>query len=81
MVLQEQIKKVQNRGARFVTNNYYFETRSITGILGKKKKKKQYGSHLRKGGETVDSGGKYSKLSIIFSSFVNIISRSEQLNN
>ena len=33
MVLQKEIEKVQNRAARFVTNNYSFETGSMTGIL------------------------------------------------
>ena len=34
MVLQEQIKKVHNRAARFVTSNF-FETVSMPGILEK----------------------------------------------
>ena len=37
MVLIEEIEKVQNRAARFVTSNYCFETGSMTGILGKLK--------------------------------------------
>ena len=32
--LQEELEKVQNRAARFVTRNYVFETGSMTGILG-----------------------------------------------
>ena len=32
--LQEELKKVQNRAARFVTRNYVYETGSMTGILG-----------------------------------------------
>ena len=36
MVLQQEIEKVQNRAAWFVTSNYCFETGSMTGILGKK---------------------------------------------
>ena len=32
--LQEDLEKVQNRAARFVTRNYVFETKSMTGILG-----------------------------------------------
>ena len=32
--LQEELEKVQNRAARFVTGNYAFETGSMTGILG-----------------------------------------------
>ena len=36
-VLQQEIEKVQNRAARFVTSNYYFETWSMTGILEKLK--------------------------------------------
>ena len=31
--LQNELKKVQNRVAKFVTGNYYFETGSMTGIL------------------------------------------------
>ena len=31
--LQNELKKVQNRAARFVTGNYNFETGSMTGIL------------------------------------------------
>ena len=48
MALQEEIEKVQNRAARFVTNNYCFEIGSMTGIL-----KIKDGSLSRKGGETV----------------------------
>ena len=33
VVLQQEIEKVQNMAARFVTNNYSFETGSMTGIL------------------------------------------------
>ena len=33
VVFQQEIKKVQNRAARFVTSNYCFETGSMTGIL------------------------------------------------
>ena len=32
--LQEELEKVQNHAARFVTANYVFETGSMTGILG-----------------------------------------------
>ena len=35
MVLQQEIEKVQNRAARFVTCNCCFETVSMTGILKK----------------------------------------------
>ena len=35
--LQEELKKVQNRAARFVTKNYVYETGSMTGILGQLK--------------------------------------------
>ena len=35
--LQEELEKVQNRAARFVTVNYVFETGSMTGILGQLK--------------------------------------------
>ena len=37
MVLQQEIEKVQNRAARFVTSNYCFETGSMTGVLEKTK--------------------------------------------
>ena len=37
--LQEELEKVQNSAARFVTGNYVFETGSITGILGQLKRK------------------------------------------
>ena len=33
VVLQQEIEKVQNRAAKFVTSNYTFETGSMTGIL------------------------------------------------
>ena len=35
--LQEELEKVQNRAARFVTGNYVFETGSMTGVLGQLK--------------------------------------------
>ena len=35
--LQDELEKVQNRAARFVTGNYVFETGSMTGILGQLK--------------------------------------------
>ena len=35
--LQEELGKVQNRTARFVSGNYVFETGSMTGILGQLK--------------------------------------------
>ena len=35
--LQEELEKVQNRAARFVTRNYVNETGSMTGILGQLK--------------------------------------------
>ena len=38
VVLQQEIEKVQNRAAGFVTSNYYLETGSMTRILKKKKK-------------------------------------------
>ena len=34
---EEELEKVQNRAARFVTGNYVFETGSMTGILGQLK--------------------------------------------
>ena len=49
MVLQQDIEKVQNRAARFVTSNYCFEIGSMTGIL-----EKLNVSLSRKRGETVD---------------------------
>ena len=39
VVLQQEIEKVQNRAARFITSKYCFETWSITGILNKNQKK------------------------------------------
>ena len=33
IVVQEELEKVQNRAARFVTGNYNFETGSMTNIL------------------------------------------------
>ena len=35
--LQEELEKVQNHAARFVTRNYVYETGSMTGILGQLK--------------------------------------------
>ena len=35
--LQEELEKVQNRAASFVTRNYFYETGSMTGILGQLK--------------------------------------------
>ena len=35
--LQEELEKVQNCAARFVTRNYVHETGSMTGILGQLK--------------------------------------------
>ena len=32
--IQDELEKVQNRAARFVTRNYVYETESTTGILG-----------------------------------------------
>ena len=37
VVLQKQIEKVQNRAARFVSINYWFETGRMTAILEKTK--------------------------------------------
>ena len=33
-MLQEELEKIQNRAARFVTRNYVYETGSMAGILG-----------------------------------------------
>ena len=35
--LQDELEKVQNSAARFVTRNYVYETGSMTGILGQLK--------------------------------------------
>ena len=35
--IQEELEKVQNRAARFVTRNYVYETGSMTGILAQLK--------------------------------------------
>ena len=48
--LQNELEKVQNRAARFVTGNYNFETGSMTGTLEHLK-----WESLKNGGETVDS--------------------------
>ena len=37
VVLQEELENVQKRAARFVTSNYIYETRSMTGITGQSK--------------------------------------------
>ena len=37
VVLQEELKSVQKRAARFVTGNYNYETGSMTGFLGQLK--------------------------------------------
>ena len=39
-VLQEELKSMQKRAARFVTGNYSYETGSMTGILGQLKWRK-----------------------------------------
>ena len=48
--LQNELEKVQNRAARFVTGNYIFETGSMTNILEQLKweslKQRQKGSRL-----------------------------------
>ena len=50
VVLQEELESVQKRAARFVTNNYNYETWSMTGILGQLKweslKKRRKGNRL-----------------------------------
>ena len=38
--------KVQNRGTRFVTGNYVFETGNMTGILGESLKKRRKDNRL-----------------------------------
>ena len=72
--LQEELEKVQNRAARFVTGNYVFETGSMTGILGQLKweslkKRIQVGKDQDKAQSEKDShsknrGGKKNKLTI-----------------
>ena len=52
MVLQQEVEKVQNRAARFVTSNYSFETGSMTGIL---EKSKMGVSQEKKEGQQTDS--------------------------
>ena len=37
VVLQQEILKVQNRAAKFITSNHSFENESMTGILEKLK--------------------------------------------
>ena len=49
-MLQEELEKVQNCAARFVTRNYAYETGSMTGILGQLK-----WYPLRKGEWIIDS--------------------------
>ena len=48
--LQEELEKVQNRTARFVTRNYIYETGSMSSILGQLKweslKKRRKGNRL-----------------------------------
>ena len=50
MLLQDKLKKVQKRAARFVTGNYTYETGSMTDILEQLKleslKKKRKNSRL-----------------------------------
>ena len=48
--LQDELEKVQNRAARFVTGNYNFETGSMTKILEQLK-----WESLKQGGKVVDS--------------------------
>ena len=50
-MLKEELEKVQNRAARFVTRNYVYETGSMTGILGQLKweslkKRRKYNTHI-----------------------------------
>ena len=55
IVVQEELEKVQNRAARFVTGNYNFETGSMTNIL------EQLGS-----GGSLHKRRKCSKLILLF---------------
>ena len=48
--LQQELEKVQNRAAMFVTRNYVCETGSMTGILGQLKCES-----LKKGERIIDS--------------------------
>ena len=54
--LQNELEKVQNRAARFVTGNYYFETGSMTGIL----------KHLK--WESLKKRRRDSRLKVVFES-------------
>ena len=47
MVLQDEIKKVENRATRFVTSNYFFETGSMTGIMKRWESLKERGRDNR----------------------------------
>ena len=50
MLLQDELENLQNRAARFVTDNYTYETGSLTGILEQLKweslKKRRKGSRI-----------------------------------
>ena len=54
IVVQEELEKVQNHAARFVTGNYNFETGSMTGILE------------QLGWESLHKRGKGSRLILLF---------------
>ena len=49
VVRQEELESVQKRAARFTTDNYNYETGSMTGIPGQLK----WESVSRKGGKTI----------------------------
>ena len=50
LLLQEELEKVQKRAARFVTDNYIYETGSMAGILEQLK----WESLKKKGGEIIE---------------------------
>ena len=62
--LQEELEKIQNRAASFVTRNYVYETGSMTGILGQLKweslKKRRKDNH----GFTSSFRPLYNKMSL-----------------
>ena len=54
VVLQEELESVQKRAARFVTDNYNYETGSMTGILGQLK------------WESLKKRRKYNRLTLLY---------------
>ena len=66
MVLQEEIDKVQNRAARYVTRSYCFETGSMTGILEPVARKNNNRSTEEQLAEGVNIIRKYKQPSLMF---------------